>query len=246
VDMNQWSVPDYAESVQEALDNWMRSIWNYTETYHDDFLPIMTYDLYFSNINTTDNRDVQIIFTANTIPPGNNTVGLTDFNWNSTTFEPIPPINVTVTTFSGNATNLYVKNIVMHEFGHVLGLGHAYQVNTTDGPELMYIGSSKKVPIYPSTLDMYALTQLYRGVYDQAIRLPDNIPYIMLSEGTNPTGQTTPQGNQNPYLPFLIAASVVAIAIATLIVFRRRKKQVTAPTELPPPAAPNNTQEEVS
>jgi hypothetical protein len=242
VEMNEWSVPAYALSIRDALDNWMRSIWNYSETHRDALLPTMTYELYLSNVNGTTDRDVYISFSANTIPPGTNTVGLTKYDWNATTCKPIPPVNITVTTFSCNATSLYVKNVVMHEFGHALGLGHAAQVNTSDGPELMYIGSSKKLPIFPSTLDIYGLSRLYAGEYDHIIQLPDNIPYIMLIEGTIPTGQTNPEGNQNQYVPVLIAASATATAVTALIVLKRRKKQIAVRRE-EPPAERNNAQE---
>jgi len=234
--MNQYSISDYAQSVREALDNWAKSIWNYTQTYGDNSLPLLTYLLYLSNINATTMYDVHLTFVPDTIPPGTNVVGLTNYDWNASTFEPIPPINITVTTFSHNATGLYVKNVVMHEFGHALGLGHASQVNTSDGPELMYIGSSKKQPIYPSTLDIYGLTRLYAGEYDHIIQLPQDIPYIMLSEGIIPTGQTNPQGNQNQYLIILIAVSAATIAAITLILVRKKKKHEETKTQpqLPP------------
>ena len=236
VEMNQYSISDYAQSVREALDNWAKSIWNYTQTYGDNSLPLLTYLLYLSNINATTMYDVHLTFVPDTIPPGTNVVGLTNYDWNASTFEPIPPINITVTTFSHNATSLYVKNVVMHEFGHALGLGHASQVNTSDGPELMYIGSSKKQPIYPSTLDIYGLTRLYAGEYDHIIQLPQDIPYIMLSEGIIPTGQTNPQGNQNQYVIVLIAVSAATITAITLILVRKKKKHEETKTQpqLPP------------
>jgi len=237
VEMNQYSISDYAQSVREALDNWAKSIWNYSQTYHDISLPLLTYLLYLSNVNATSTYDVHLAFVPDTIPPGTNVVGLTNCDWNASTFEPIPPINITVTTFSHNATNLYVKNVVMHEFGHALGLGHASQVNTSNGPELMYYGSSKKQPIYPSTLDIYALTRLYAGEYDHIIQLPQDIPYIMLSEGEIPTGQINPQGNQNQYLLILIAVSAATIAGITLILVRKKRKHeetATQPQLLPP------------
>jgi len=221
--MNQWSIPDYAISVQEALDNWVKSIWNYTQAYKDTLLPTVSYLLYLSNVNATADYDVHVAFTADTIPPGSKTVGLTNCDWNSTTFEPNPPINITVTTFSHNASSLYIKNVVMHEFGHALGLAHASQVNTSNGPELMYYASSKNETVYPSTLDVYGLARLYAGDYDHIIQLPDYIPYIMLTEGTIPTGQGNQQ-DQNQYLPIVVALSGITIAVVTLILFRKKKK----------------------
>jgi hypothetical protein len=234
VDMNEWSIPAYAVSVQEALDNWMRSIWNYTQTYKDTSLPIVTYLLFLSNFNASTDYDAHLTFTADTIPPGSKTVGLTNCDWNSTTFEPNPPINITVTTFSRNATSLYVKNVVMHEFGHALSLGHTPQTNTSNGPELMNYASSKNQTIYPSTLDVYGLTRLYAGEFDHIVQLPNYIPYIMLSEGTIPDGQGSQQGLEQ-YLPILVVVSSVTIATVTLILFRKRKKHEEAtPQQLVP------------
>jgi predicted Zn-dependent protease len=240
VDMNEWSISDYAVSVQEALDNWVRSIWNYTQTYKDTSLPIVSYLLYLSKVNATADYDVYLTFTADTIPPGSKTVGLTNCDWNSTTFEPNPPINITVTTFSRNATSLYVKNVVMHEFGHALGLGHVSQANTSNGPELMYYASSKNQTIYPSTLDVYGLTRLYAGEFDHIVQLPDYIPYIMLTEGAIPNGQGSQQ-DLGQYLPILVAVSAVIIVAATLILFGKKKKHEEA-TPQPPVPQSTNTQ----
>jgi hypothetical protein len=223
VDMNEWSIPDYAISVQEALDNWVRSIWNYSETYRGTSLPVVSYLLYLSNVNATTDYDIRLTFTNTTIPPGSNIVGITVCDPNLTTFEPNPPINITVTTHSRNASSLYVKNVVMHEFGHALGLGEVPENYTSNGPELMYYGSSKKLPIYPSTLDVYGLTRLYAAEYDHVVLLPDYIPYIMLSEGTIPVGQGSQQ-DQRYYFPIIVAVSVVTIAAVTLIMLRKKKK----------------------
>jgi hypothetical protein len=229
VDMNEWSIPDYAISVQEALDNWVRSIGNYSETCKGTSLPVVSYLLYLSNVNATTDYDIRLTFTATTIPPGSKNVGLTDCDWNSTTFEPNPPINITVTTSSRTANRLHVKNVVMHEFGHALGLGHVSETNTSNGPELMYYASSKNQTIYPSTLDVYGLTRLYAAEYDHIVQLPEYIPYIMLSEGTIPAGQGSQQ-DQRYYFPILVAVSAVTIAAVTLIVLRKKNKHEEAAT----------------
>ncbi len=142
VDMNRWTVPEYAVAVREALDSWVKSIWNYTQTYNAS-LPMINYAFYVSDVNATDHYDVAFTFTPDNMPPTSNTVGLTTYSWNSITHTPMAPITINVTTFSGTAAKLFVKNVAMHEFGHALGLGHADSPNTLNGPELMYYTSSK-------------------------------------------------------------------------------------------------------
>lgn len=191
--MNQWSIPDYAIAVHEALDSWVKSIWNFTNSFSDMTLPIINYDFYVSNINSTSNYDVLISFTSDEISP--KTVGMTTYRWNLATHEPIPPIIINITTYSSTADPLFVKNIAMHEFGHALGLGHASSQTTSNGPELMYYSTPRHQIVYPSTLDVYGLIELYEGIFDQEVQLPSNIPYEMLAEGDippPPTVQSSP------------------------------------------------------
>ena len=79
-----------------------------------------------------------------------------------------------------------VWSVVFHELLHALGLGHARQQFTDQGhPELMlYIPSGTREKIWPSTLDLYGLYELYfnhkfREVYENT-SLPPNIPYKMV------------------------------------------------------------------
>ena len=106
-------------------------------------LPVINYAFYVSDVNATDHYNVAFTFTPDNMPPTSNTVGLTTYSWNSITHTPIAPITINVTTFSGTAAKLFVKNVATHEFGHALGLGHADSPNTLNGPELMYYISSK-------------------------------------------------------------------------------------------------------
>lgn len=74
VDMNQWSIPDYAVAVHEALNSWVHSIWNYTNTYGAN-LPNIDYRFYMSNVNATSNYDVLITFSPYEMPPNSGVVG---------------------------------------------------------------------------------------------------------------------------------------------------------------------------
>jgi Matrixin len=233
VDMNQWAQPDYATAVREALDSWIKSIWNYTNTYNDTTLAAINYLYYLSNVNSTINYDVFITFTADIIPPGPNTVGLTTYSWDLSTRQPVPPITINVTTYSGSAKSLFVKNVAMHEFGHALGLGHATSQNTMNGPELMYYASSKNEIVYPSTLDIYGLTQVYHGHYSQTVSLPSTIPYVMLAEGDIPPPQVITLDDFRKYTPLLIILFLAIVVGAVLGVLSREKK--TEEFQPPPP-----------
>jgi predicted Zn-dependent protease len=219
VDMNQWSIPDYAAAVHESLQGWILSIWSYNQTGYKTLRSI-SYTFYISDINSTTDYDVLVTFTSNEISP--NVVGLTTSRWNTATHEPIPPITINITTYSKTATNLFIRNIAMHEFGHALGLGHASSQTTTDGPELMYPQSTVNQVVYPSTLDLYGLTVLYQGSFGQLVQLPASIPYQIVW----PTGVQPVQEPDYTRL-FILAAlfSLLFLGLASSIAFTRRRTE---------------------
>ena len=188
VNMNEWGTDNYAIAVHEALDNWLKSIWNYTHTYTNMTLAF-NYLLYVSNVNSTRSYDIVISFSQNEFDQ--KIVGITTSKWNGITHEPIAPIQINITTYSATAQDLFVKNVAMHELGHALGLGHAISPETINGPELMYPSSTLEQVVYPSTLDVYGLLMLYKNNFHETVSLPSNIPNKMLSEATilypNPT-----------------------------------------------------------
>lgn len=239
VDMNDWSRPDYAVATREALDNWVKGMWNYTQTYNDTSLPAISYLLYLSDVNATQNYDVYLTFSADNIPPNSNTVGLTTYSWDTFTHNPVGHITMNITTFSATATKLSVKNVIMHEFGHVLGLGHSQSSATLNGPELMYYASSKNQVVYPSTLDVYGLTMLYAGKFSQSVQLPDYIPYVMLAEGAIPPPQTSFWEDYRPYFPILGILIIIIIAVAVLSQITKEKRHNDY-LEPPPPTAPED------
>jgi predicted Zn-dependent protease len=239
VDMNQWSVPDYAVAVREALNSWMKSVWNYTHSFNDTSLTMINYVFYVSITNTTDDYDVLVTFTPNGIPPGSHTVGLTTYSWDISTHEPIPPITINITTDSATASNMFVENIAMHEFGHALGLGHAASQNTLNGPELMYYASSKNQIVYPSTLDIYGLTALYKGKFSQSVQLPFDMPYIMLAEGTVTTPATSLWEDYKKYIPIVgVLFLLIIVAVVLGQIGKEKKPEETTPQ--PPPPPPND------
>ena len=235
VDMNAWSTPDYAVAVRESLDDWLRSIWNYTNSFNDTSLTMIRFAFYVSDINRTDNYNALVTFAASEIGPGSETVGLTTARWNPQTHEPLPPVTVNITTYSATASHLFVRNVAMHELGHMLGLGHASSQNTLNGPELMYYISSRNSILFPSTLDVYGLTVLYRGMYGQTVQLPAGIPYKMLSEGTVPPPTSDFWENLPTYVPLLTAIAVILVLVPILLRLGRKNKPEQTAREIPPP-----------
>jgi hypothetical protein len=235
VDMNAWSTPDYAVAVREALDDWLRSIWNYTSSFNDTSLTMIRFAFYVSDINRTDNYNALVTFAASEIGPSSETVGLTTARWNPQTHEPIPPVTVNITTYSATASHLFVRNVAMHELGHMLGLGHASSQNTLNGPELMYYISSRNSILFPSTLDVYGLTVLYGGMYGQTVRLPADIPYKMLSEGTVPPPTSDFWENLPTYVPLLAAIAVILVLVPILLRLGLKNKPEQTAQEIPQP-----------
>jgi predicted Zn-dependent protease len=231
VDMNQWSLPKYAADVHGTIDAWMKAIGNYSITFNDTTLAEVNYLFYLSNVNLTNNYDIFVTFTSDEMPPFSNTVGMTTYKWNSFTHEPISPIIINITTYSATATSTFIRNVVMHEFGHALGLGHALPQSATDGPELMYYISPRNQVAYPSTLDVYGLTVLYEGNYSQTVQLPPNIPYIMLTGGQilspPPPSTTTFLQNLMRYLPVALLLLVIILVFALARVRSREERKGT-------------------
>lgn len=66
--------------------------------------------------------------------------------------------------------------VFLHELYHTLGVGHPDEGNMY---ELMG-GAAWNMTVYPSTLDFYALYAVRRTMTKTYVRLPSNIPYVML------------------------------------------------------------------
>jgi hypothetical protein len=242
VEMNQWSILDYAPAIREGLDNWLKAIWNYTNAYDGQSLAMISYTYYVKDINSTGNPDVIISFAPYEM--SGKAVGLTTYKYDDTAHEPITPIIINITTHSATETDLFVKNVAMHEFGHALGVGHASSPNTENGPELMYYASSKSVIIFPSTLDVYALTQIYQGHFGQTTQLPSSVPYVMLPEGAiPPTRMPQWQTYLQQYVPPIAVAAIFLLLSLTVVAYvtRRKTDASRSPPILPPPPTDSNS-----
>jgi len=239
VDMNTWSKTQYAVAVHQALDMWAASIWEYKNTYNDTVVPIVNFDFHMDTVNSTSDYDIYVTFQADEMPPNSNVVGLTNLRWDPITHRP-EPIIINITTYTATASTIFVQDVALHELGHALGLDHAFQAYTSNGPEVMYASSAKNQLVYPSTLDVYALSRLYRGSYGQTIQLPSNIPYEMLSSDAAPPPSviTTLWERYYPYIILGTAALIIVVGLVVIARAVRRKPQhpETLPETSPEPS----------
>jgi len=235
IDTSENARSSYVTTIREALDTWEASLWEYKTTYNDTTLPIVNFAFYVSGINSSQAYDATVVFEAEEMPTGSRVVGLTNLNWDPVTHAPQPPLIVNITTYQATASDEFVKNVAMHEFGHVLGLDHADSSDTSNGPELMYSESAIYGTVYPSTLDAYALSRLYNSRYGRPVQLPTSIPYELLTAG-NPPPNIIPIPWQKllPYLLILAGIGIIAAAVfATLN--RSGRKPRPQETEVPKP-----------
>jgi len=239
VGVNEWTASAYPAAVRGAVDAWVAGISEYVSTYNDTTLSNVNYYFYLDGVNSSGSYDVTIFFNRNQI--SGDAVGLTTTRWNPITHEALPPIVINITTYSGTANSLFVKNVAMHEFGHALGLNHASSPTTSDGPELMYYTTHTGEIVYPSTLDVYALSWLYKGNFGETVQLPNNIPYKMLIDGNSPPPPPLTNLWDTIRRYVLITALAIVLGVAVLFAVRagtKKEKPLERPPENEPPEPP--------
>ena len=134
-------------------------------------------------VNTTSLDQADIAFRVVKRLEGERVVAYTNFTGAWTPYR--SEICVECSIFD-NGTREFVWSVILHELGHALGLGHAFQPFTeNEHPELMsYIPEETREKIWPSTLDLYAIYELYfhhefEEVYEN-VTLPSKIEYKMV------------------------------------------------------------------
>jgi len=93
----------------------------------------------------------------------------------------VPPSRVEISCDAASAGADILISIILHELGHALGLGHASFSEYNGVRELMYEVLTSPMT-YPSTLDFYAIYQLFiRGYEGGSVSLPDWLPYAQVT-----------------------------------------------------------------
>lgn len=184
---SSWFDPSYLTYARLAIDSWKASINAYTNAYGSSYLNKIEFKVFVYGINSTLKYDIYIRFYKDL---GDGIAGVTRYYYYE---ESGKLINATITiaseVYGVRLSYIQIRNTVAHEIGHALGLGHASEYETINGYELMYYAFDFQQTIdrivYPSTLDIYALSKIYAwlqsGIYEgpilTSVSLPSSIPY---------------------------------------------------------------------
>ena len=244
-----WFKASYTYDVNYGIARWAKSIVAYTDAYGSYYLRKLSFVTCVSGVNDTScgtpNIRVQFIQSFGSQSAG---LGLTSVRIQQSSGIFVAPTTTTLAAYDPtNTTQLTdtdMINIASHEFGHALGLNHATVSVTDDGTfELMFlsygqaVGNSRNSLEAPSTLDMYALANIYdwlsnpsgfsgTGPSATVYSLPSGIAYTSVypySEQIQTLQNSISQLRLEILIVAVVAGLLLAVALALVILLSRKK-----------------------
>ena len=166
----------FVENFKAALSNFNQSLDAFASKYAGRFDSITL----LKPVLTDREADAQIVVVFEQVEP-EGAAGFTELPIADGHLAPKPKVHYDCEVIT--RPTVQPVNVILHEFLHALGLGHANFEELNGVRELMFEQGRPDDPvIYPSTLDLYALYMIWFGGYEgKSIELPAWLEYRMVT-----------------------------------------------------------------